>query len=120
MAARSSLYETLAFTTKDGSTIRELMHPAVHGNRNQSLAEATVPPGCSTRLHRHLSSEEIYHFTEGEGIMTLGGQQFAVRAGDSVCIPPGQPHGLENTGGGSLRLLCCCSPPYSHEDTELL
>ena len=28
------------YITKDGSTIRELMHPAVHGNRNQSFAEA--------------------------------------------------------------------------------
>jgi hypothetical protein len=31
--------------TKDGSGIRELMHPDRHGNRNQSLAEALVPPG---------------------------------------------------------------------------
>ena len=30
------------FTTKDGSIIRELMHPSVHGNANQSPAEAIV------------------------------------------------------------------------------
>ena len=40
------------YTTKDGSEIRELMHPAVHGNRNQSFAEAIVAaglqdPGCT-------------------------------------------------------------------------
>ena len=28
------------YVTKDGSEIRELMHPAVHGNEKQSLAEA--------------------------------------------------------------------------------
>ena len=28
-----------AYITKDGSTIRELMHPSVHGNRLQSLAD---------------------------------------------------------------------------------
>ena len=40
--------------TKDGSEIRELMHPAVHGNRKQSLAEATVAAGTARRaLHRH-------------------------------------------------------------------
>ncbi len=33
------------YITKDGSIIRELMHPAVHGNSKQSLAEATVPAG---------------------------------------------------------------------------
>ncbi len=112
--------EIPAYTTKDGSTVRELMHPAVHGNANQSLAEATVPPGGRTLTHRHHNSEELYHFTEGRGMMTLGHERFAVAAGDTVCIPPGEPHGLENTGRQTLRLLCCCSPPYSHEDTELL
>lgn len=120
MPRRSALRETCAYTTKDGSTIRELMHPAVHGNANQSLAEATVPPGGKTLPHRHRTSEELYHFTEGEGMMILGQERFAVHAGDTVCIPPGEPHGLENTGEGPLRLLCCCSPPYAHEDTELL
>lgn len=120
MAIRSTPGASPAYTTRDGSQIRELMHPAVHGNTHQSLAEATVPPGESTRLHRHRSSEELYHFTAGEGMMTLGGERFAVAAGDTVCIPPGEPHGLENTGADPLRLLCCCSPPYAHEDTELL
>ena len=36
------------FTTKDGSTIRELVGPAWTAARNQSLAEATVPPGGET------------------------------------------------------------------------
>lgn len=31
--------------TRDGSLIRELMHPTQHGHRAQSLAEAIVPPG---------------------------------------------------------------------------
>ena len=32
------------YRTKDGSQIRELMHPEHHGNRTQSLAEAIVAP----------------------------------------------------------------------------
>ena len=65
------------FETKDGSQIRELMHPAVHGNRNQSLAEARVAPGASTALHWHLRSEELYHVTAGCGMMTLGDEMGA-------------------------------------------
>ncbi len=30
------------YITKDGSSIRELMHPEKHGNVKQSLAEAIV------------------------------------------------------------------------------
>jgi mannose-6-phosphate isomerase-like protein (cupin superfamily) len=108
------------FITKDSSVIRELMHPAAHGNRRQSLAEALVPIGNATLLHRHHRSEEIYHFTAGTGTMRLGDDEFLVTAGDTVCIPPGTPHALFNRGDEELRLLCCSSPPYSDEDTELM
>ena len=106
--------------TKDGSEIRELMHPVPHANANQSLAEAAVAPGQTTALHRHLNSEELYHITAGRGRMTLGDKQFEVGPGDTVCIPPGTPHCITNTGDELLRILCCCAPAYAHEDTELL
>ena len=112
-----------AFVTKDGSVIRELMHPQVHdslGVRQQSLAEATVAAGKRTMLHRHEVTEELYHIIAGEGLMTLGDQQFTVTAGDTLCIPPGTAHCIENTGSEDLSLLCCCSPAYSHQDTTLL
>ncbi|MBC7781874.1 MAG: cupin domain-containing protein [Proteobacteria bacterium] len=116
-----SAYDSVApYLTRDGSVIRELMHPDVHGNARQSLAEATVAPGARTLLHRHQRTEEIYHFTAGHGVMTLGSSVFEVAAGDTVCIAPGSAHRLENTGDADLRLLCACSPAYSHDDTELL
>lgn len=117
---KSSYAAVTAYITKDGSTIRELMHPAVHGNRQQSLAEAIVEPGASTVLHRHQRTEEIYHLTAGAGLMTLGAERFAVAAGDTICIAPGTPHCIENTGKEALKILCACSPAYAHDDTELL
>jgi mannose-6-phosphate isomerase-like protein (cupin superfamily) len=117
---RSRYAEVPAFVTKDGSMIRELMHPAVHGNANQSLAEATVPVGQTTQLHRHHRSEEIYHITAGAGRMTLGMEVFDVAAGDTIVVPPGTPHRIENTGRVELRILCACAPAYAHGDTELL
>ena len=112
--------EIPAYVTKDGSTIRELMHPSVHGNRQQSLAEATVPPGTKTLLHRHHRTEELYHVTAGHGRMTLGDASFEVQVGDTVRIDPGVAHCIEALGAVPLRLLCCCSPAYAHDDTELL
>jgi mannose-6-phosphate isomerase-like protein (cupin superfamily) len=52
--------------------------------------------------------------------MTLGDEEFSIAPGDSILIPPGTPHCLRNTGDQPLRLLCCCAPPYRHEDTEIL
>jgi mannose-6-phosphate isomerase-like protein (cupin superfamily) len=37
-----------------------------------------------------------------------------------VLIPPGTAHCVENTGTEPLVILCACSPPYAHEDTELI
>jgi mannose-6-phosphate isomerase-like protein (cupin superfamily) len=108
------------YITKDGSVIRELMHPDHHGCRNQSLAEAVVPAGTRTLLHRHLTSEELYHVTSGEGLLTLGAEKMKVSPGDTALIPPGTPHCIEATGTEALRVLCCCSPAYRHGDTELL
>ena len=116
-----TVYHTIVpYVTMDGSEIRELMHPAVHGNRNQSFAEATVQPGTQTALHRHNITEEIYHITQGQGMMTLGDETFPVAPGDTVCIVPGSPHRIAAVGSAPLKILCACSPPYSHRDTELL
>jgi mannose-6-phosphate isomerase-like protein (cupin superfamily) len=117
---RSEYARIEPYVTRDGSIIRELMHPQVQGNVRQSLAEATVPAGGRTLLHRHLVTEEIYHVTHGHGRMTLGASTFDIGPGDTVCIEPGTAHCLENIGDSELRLLCACSPAYAHADTELL
>jgi mannose-6-phosphate isomerase-like protein (cupin superfamily) len=105
------------FTTLDGSEIRELAGQASGNAVNQSLAEATVDPGGETAEHYHRVTEEIYFFTHGSGRMRLGEHERDVEEGACVVIPPGVSHKLWNTGSEPLRLLCCCAPAYSHEDT---
>ena len=112
--------EATPYVTKDGSTIRELMHPLVHGNSNQSFAEAIVAPGAETQLHLHRCTEEIYHVTQGAGSMRLGDERFDVSVGDTIVIAPGAPHCIRNTSDVDLKILCACAPAYAHGDTELL
>lgn len=120
MALRTRIKDITAYVTRDGSEIRELMHPAAQGNKAQSLAEAIVKQGEQTHLHQHHNSEELYFITNGKGYMTLGEEQFDVIVGDTICIPPGTPHCIKNIGTEALHILCMCSPPYNHDDTELL
>jgi mannose-6-phosphate isomerase-like protein (cupin superfamily) len=107
-----SLDRAEPFTTKDGSTIRELHH-----TQAQSLAEATLEPDQATQRHFHGRSEEIYFVTKGSGSLEVDGETRRVRPGDAILIPPGAWHTLENDGTSELTILCVCSPPYSHEDT---
>jgi mannose-6-phosphate isomerase-like protein (cupin superfamily) len=120
MTKKSEYDKIQPYITKDGSIIRELMHPFVHLNRNQSLAEAIIPQGASTYLHKHHNSEEIYHVLSGSGVMTVGDDQFTMKEGDTICIPPNTSHNVKNTGSVLLKILCACAPPYSHTDTELM
>jgi len=117
---RQVLDEVEPYVTRDGSEIRELMHPAIHGNAAQSLAEARVAPGGVTRAHLHRRSEELYFIVAGRGLMELGERHFEVGPGDTVCILPGTRHSISALGDQELRFLCCCAPAYRHEDTQLL
>jgi mannose-6-phosphate isomerase-like protein (cupin superfamily) len=112
-----SLDAAEAFTTKDGSTIRELFGLPSGGTVLQSLAEARLPPGGRTHRHYHADSEEIYFITAGRAGMELAGERRELGPGEGVAIPPGAWHEITALGENELRFLCCCAPPYRHEDT---
>jgi mannose-6-phosphate isomerase-like protein (cupin superfamily) len=52
--------------------------------------------------------------------MALGKESILVEEGESICIHPGTPHNIKNIGDEDFRLLYCCSPAYSHDNTEIL
>lgn len=103
------------FTTKDGSTIRSLLDLSNAPVKEQSLAEATLPSGGSTERHYHKVSEELYYLLEGQGVMEIDGEEREVGPGDAILIPPGAWHEIK--AAEPMRFLCCCAPPYSHDDT---
>jgi mannose-6-phosphate isomerase-like protein (cupin superfamily) len=103
------------FTTKDGSTIRSILDRTNAPVQNQSLAEACVSNDGGTQRHYHKLAEEFYFILKGHGLMEINGETRPVQPGDCVLIPPGAWHSI--TALEELRFLCCCAPPYSHEDT---
>ncbi|MEM1058953.1 MAG: cupin domain-containing protein [Verrucomicrobiota bacterium] len=105
------------FITADGSEIRELLAYRNSGIKNQSLAEATLPPGGATQEHYHPKAEEIYYILRGRGRMRLEAEERPVGPRDAIAIPPGQKHKIWNEGDEPLVFLCCCAPCYEHEDT---
>lgn len=107
--------EQAAFTTKDGSTIREIMNVGNAPILNQSLAEARMGAGASTERHHHKISEEIYFILAGSALVEVDGVTREVAEGDAILIPPGACHTI--TARTDLRFLCCCAPPYTHDDT---
>ncbi|MEU6119911.1 XRE family transcriptional regulator [Streptomyces sp. NPDC047117] len=70
-------------------------------------------PGGSTgdQPYTHGDSEEFLHVLEGEVELHLGGEMFALGAGDSIRHSSAVPHKLVETGGDGARVLWVISPP---------
>ncbi len=115
----ANLNKAEAFITKDGARIRSILDRTNAPVRNLSLAEATLPPGAANNGHRHPAAEEIYFFLSGSGVMTVDDESRAIGPHDAVLIPPGAYHQIANPGDQPLVFLCCCAPPYSHDDTVM-
>lgn len=111
--------EIAPFITKDGSEIREWAGLVSAPTVNQSLAEATIPPGGATVAHYHRRTEELYLVTAGAGRLRVGDEERDLAVGDCAVIPPGAVHKLHNTGDGPLRIVCACAPGYADDDTVL-
>jgi mannose-6-phosphate isomerase-like protein (cupin superfamily) len=112
-----NLNDSAPFITRDGSQIRSILDRSNAPVQNQSLAEATLPPGAATEGHHHPKSEEIYFILSGVGRMTVDDETREVGKHDAILMPPGAVHRIENFGDALLVFLCCCAPPYEHEDT---
>ncbi len=57
-----------------------------------TCGHTTVYPTGSTTGHSHDDMEEIYYFVSGEGVMIVGEDEFPVKAGDCLYVPPGEYH----------------------------
>jgi len=80
------------------------------GTQNVTLRLVEIPvpgPGDKPRgRHRHEGFEECIHVLSGEGLTDAESGQFALKAGDTIVIPPGEMHVTRNTGTEPLMLLC--------------
>ena len=51
--------------------------------------------------------------------MRLAAAEREVGPGDTVVIAPGRQAQALGVRDAPLKLLCCCAPAYSHEDTVI-
>jgi quercetin dioxygenase-like cupin family protein len=70
-----------------------------------------IPPGrAPDHFHRY---DEVIYVLEGEGELSVGGEQAALRAGSCVHLPRTLVHCLANTGDSELRVLGVFRPAGS-------
>jgi mannose-6-phosphate isomerase-like protein (cupin superfamily) len=64
------------------------------------------------RPHYHKRSTELYYVLDGEGTVLLDGEEYGVRKGSLVHIPPGVVHGAR----GRMRVLVIGIPDIDDDD----
>lgn len=83
-------------------TVRHYLKPEEIKARTRLCAELILPPGASIGPHAHVDEDEIYIIQKGQGLMTDGGKEFPVAAGDAILTGQGASHSVQNTGAGDL------------------
>ena len=66
--------------------------------------------GGKTPPNSHAIAHEMFYVLAGEGRATCDGEVVALAAGDSIVVPPGAEHVVENTGAGKLYTLTVMVP----------
>ncbi len=74
--------------------------------------------GGKTPPNRHQTAVEMFFILHGEGKATCDGKTVALKAGDSLLVPPTGTHVIENTGNTRLYALCIMVP--NEDFTELI
>ena len=66
--------------------------------------------GGKTPPNRHQFAVEMFFILKGEGLAICDGKTVAIRAGDSLLVPPTGIHEIRNTGTNRLYTLCFMVP----------
>ena len=79
------------------------------GAQAVTLRLAEIPPqgsGAPRGPHHHRDCEECIFVLSGTGRTIADSGEYALNAGDTILIPPGENHVTRNTGTTPLLLLC--------------
>lgn len=64
-----------------------------------------IQPGCATPHHSHPWEHEMFVLL-GEGTLKSGDIEKPLREGDAITVLADEMHGIANTSGGLLRVIC--------------
>ena len=69
-----------------------------------SFRKRVLHKGAAIGYHLQ-KTDEVYYFTGGNGVMTINGNPFPVKAGDAVLTRGGSSHGLVQKGTADLTIV---------------
>jgi len=83
---------------------------------DHKVKRIVVKPGKRLSLQRHRRRSEHWHVIYGEGVATLDDREIMLNAGDSIDIPQGSTHRMENRGQENMAFIEVQRGDYFGED----
>ena len=110
-ATKKSVGDYRAYRISPGDTNRLaiIFDPVGEGTSFIACVEI-FDVGGRTPPNAHLRAHEMFFVLKGEGLAQAGDRTVPIKTGDSLLVPPGSTHVIENTGRGRLYTLTLMVP----------
>lgn len=83
---------------------------------NYKLKRIEVNPGQRLSYQYHYKRQEFWTVVAGEAVVVLDGQEHHLQYGESIFIPLGAKHRIENRGSDLLKFVEVQTGTYFGED----
>lgn len=101
--------EEMTLTNAD---FRTVLYTASHSQ----LVLMSLRPNEEIGMEVHEGNDQFFRFESGEGLVTIDGNEYAVKDGSAIVVPAGAEHNVVNTSGAQdLKLYTIYSPAH-HAD----
>ncbi|MFD2250937.1 mannose-1-phosphate guanylyltransferase/mannose-1-phosphate guanylyltransferase/mannose-6-phosphate isomerase [Pseudochelatococcus lubricantis] len=91
-------------------------YQSIHTGERFQVKRITVNPGAKLSLQKHFHRAEHWVVVNGTALVTRDSEQILLRENESIFLPLGCVHRLENPGKLPLNLIEVQSGPYLGED----
>src|SRR5947207_9586064 len=91
-------------------------YQSIHSGDRFQVKRITVNPGAKLSLQKHYHRAEHWVVVNGTAIVTRDDEEILLRENESVFVPLGCMHRLENPGKVPLNLIEVQSGPYLGAD----
>ncbi len=112
MAIQRLSAKDVTVLTNPGKRSEQLVWHRNAPDARVTITRVTMQPGAVSTRHGHARAEQIWLVEQGNGTLLMDGEAEAgLRAGDIIRTPPGETHGVINTGTVPLVYLAITTPP---------
>ena len=80
-----------------------------------SMIQECMPAGTAESRHYHRKTQQLFFVLNGEATMEIEGEEFLLKAQESIHVSNGQKHKISNLSNEDLHFLVI-SEPKSHGD----